>query len=151
MQIHAAQEAQIRIETQDPTAGQARHPPKSGSKISLPYPGGSLATHCPKLNEARSRPFSSRTGSNTESRGARKNWGVRVWDPDLLLLGDLLLELARLLPQRLHPSPSSPSRSTFALTPTHNCTNRRRPYSDGAALAPTRCRSKRSRPSVRRF
>nr|CAB3454412.1 unnamed protein product [Digitaria exilis] len=40
------------------------------------------------------------------TRGARKN---EVWDPDLLLLGDLLLELARLLPQRLHPFPSSSS------------------------------------------
>jgi hypothetical protein len=30
-----------------------------------------------------------------------KNW---AWDPDLLLLGDLLLEPARLLPQRIHLS-----------------------------------------------
>jgi hypothetical protein len=145
-QIHSAQEPQIRIETQDPSTGQARHPLKPVAK-SRCHILAAASQHIAQLNEARSRPFSSRTGGKW-NREAQGRIGVfRVWDPDLLLLGDLLLELARLLPQRLHLSPSSLSLRSRSDTHAQTAVEATRT----AAPAPTRCRSKRSRPSIRRF
>lgn len=96
-QIHSAQEPQIRIETQDPTTGQARHPLNPAAKSRF-HILAAASQHIAQTKRSEITPIFFAHRRKTESRGARKNWGVRVWDPDLLLLGDLLLELARLLP-----------------------------------------------------
>ena len=46
---------------------------------------------------ATATPTASRSTRPKNYKFARKNWGVRVWDLNLLMLGDLVLELARLL------------------------------------------------------
>ena len=45
------------------------------------------------VREGDSNPTASRSTRPNNHKLARMNWGVRVWDPNLLLLGDLLLEL----------------------------------------------------------
>jgi len=52
--------------------------------------GGNAAS---AVREGDSNPMASRSTRHNNHKLARMNWGVRVWDPNLLLLGDLLLEL----------------------------------------------------------
>lgn len=97
-QIHAVQEMQIRVGTLRSSYVTTPRPLNRESNLSgtsRRQPRVTLSNQTPP----KSCPFLYRA----EMRGTKNQMSESGIRRNLLLLGDLLLELARLLPQRLHP------------------------------------------------
>jgi hypothetical protein len=103
-QIHEVQGQQIDKETKRSSERTAARTLKWTAISS--HPGG-LATQCATKSPQNHAHFLAHLAGK-QNRSEAVEGKNRAWDPDLLLLGDLLLEPARLLPQRLHVSLHAP-------------------------------------------